>query len=133
MSCYISHSIVVAFCVTEMHNKPVVLTFTQMSNIESYQFIFECLIFLNNRTNIRIFVRALIYTFEHKLVSGNFSIHFWRHLEFSEIQTELTNIPISPNVLTNLPILPSFAQIANQLNVLKFKCSNFISFWSTLS
>ena len=41
---------------------------------------------------------------------------------FSEIQVELTN----------LPILPNFVKIKNPLNVLKFKFSKFISFWNTL-
>ena len=44
-------------------------------------------------------------------------------LGFSEIQAELTN----------LPILPNLAKIKNPLNVLKFKFSDFISFWNTLS
>ena len=46
----------------------------------------------------------------------------WCHLGFSEIHAEYKN----------LPILPNFAKIKNPLNILKFKFSNFISFWNTL-
>ena len=36
-------------------------------------------------------------------------------------------------VYGNLPILPNFVKIENPLKVLKFKFSNFISFWNTLT
>ena len=56
-----------------------------------------------------------------------------KQLGFSKIQAELTNLPIFPNFLPNLPILPNFVKIKNPLKILKFKISNFISFWNTLT
>ena len=69
----------------------------------------------------------------YKFTRGSFQLNT-THLGFSEIQAVITNLPILPNFLpnlpnqANLPILPSFVKIKNPLKILKLKISNFISF-----